>query len=317
MDFPEIDFDAHPAYRGLTTPLNDPPTGYVDLVEQIRTQNLRFEENWNYPGQSNTGSDAGNIFQQDGIVAFRLSEHLMNALRRHCEPFFNRIEERLAVSEPRLEDSRVRIRSDEMAQGPLRSFPGMVLAIEEETGFIAHSSAYMGCDVGLKLIYLKIDNAQLSVMSGRAKCFRDIDFPDPRTRYLHADNTCFDMKMIVYLSDVTDERDGPFSYIQGSAKKRIPFEEFIARSAGELYVGSRTLESRRRLMKLPRQLRKRLDFGSDLLDEPCMARILDREKKFLSEDGDAILFDSSGFHRGAFVTLGARRVLQISLQGTG
>jgi hypothetical protein len=235
----------------------------------------------------------------------------MTALRRHCEPFFNRIEERLSISEPRLEDSRVRIRSDEMAQAPLRSFLGVVRAIDEETGFIAHSSAYMGCNTGLRIIHMKIDSARVSVMSGRAECFRDINFPDPRTRYLHADNTCFDTKMIVYLSDVADERDGPFGYIQGSAKNRISFEEFVTRAAGDLYAGGRTPEIRRRLMELPRKFRKRLDFGSDLLDERYMARILDGEKKFLSEDGDAILFDSSGFHRGALVTRGARRVLQI------
>jgi hypothetical protein len=68
MDFPEIDFDAHPAYRGLASPLNDPPTGYVDLIEQIRTRNLRFEENWGYPRQNDIGSDAYDIFQRDGIL---------------------------------------------------------------------------------------------------------------------------------------------------------------------------------------------------------------------------------------------------------
>jgi hypothetical protein len=242
MDFPEINFDEHPAYRGLASPLNDPPAAYVDLVEQIRARNLRFENNWAYPGQTDSGSDSYNFIKRDGITAFRLSERLVTALKQHCEPFFDRIEEQLADPDFKPETSKIRIRSNEMAEGPLKRFPGVVRAIDEETGFIAHSKAYLGCDVGLKVINLKIDNADVSIKSGRTGCFQDCNCPDPRTRYLHADNTCFDMKMIVYLSDLADERDGPFSYIRGSARKRIPFEEFLTRGSHVISANAWTLD---------------------------------------------------------------------------
>jgi hypothetical protein len=67
-------------------------------------------------------------------------------------------------------------------------------------------------------------------------------------------------------------------------------------------------------MALPKPFRRKCTFGSDLTDGSADANaVLGAEYRFTSADGDAILFDNLGIHRGALVTAGERRILVATL----
>jgi hypothetical protein len=318
MYLPEIDFDAHPAYCGLAAPEPRPPKAYTSFLADARQTNERFRINFAYPNRRKGGTETYGRLVADGIVGFHLSKQLINGLRALAAPMIGEISAVLENHARGLGDSNLRITSSDLSLPSGRIWLNAVAAIENETQFIAMSSDYMGCEAGFKVAHVKVEDSRQAELSGKVRPFADTKLPDPAARYFHIDSTCFDMKLIIYLSDVEDERDGPFSFVLGSADERIGYEEFIARVAGQLFTKDRTLENRRLWMQLPANCRKRLDFGSDLADNvPLNNLLLSREKVFTTADANAVLFDTSGVHRGAMISRGQRQVLQISLQGTG
>jgi hypothetical protein len=76
----------------------------------------------------------------------------------------------------------------------------------------------------------------------------------------------------------------------------------------------RKAEVRRKFMALPRFLRKKAEFGADVLDDTPEAQRL-REGHFsaTSNYGNCILFDGNGIHRGGMVNKGERRCIFILL----
>jgi hypothetical protein len=73
-------------------------------------------------------------------------------------------------------------------------------------------------------------------------------------------------------------------------------------------------EQRRLFHALPKLLRRKAKFGNDLPpDHPGLARLLATEKRFGSAEGDLILFDDRGMHRGGLLEEGERIMMQIRL----
>ena len=96
---------------------------------------------------------------------------------------------------------------------------------------------------------------------------------------------------------------------------RIGWLEGAARRANDrIDLSSCTPERRRLFHALPRRFRRKAKFGNDLeSDHPALARLLASERRFTSADGDLILFDDRGIHRGGLVEAGERFMLQIRL----
>jgi hypothetical protein len=185
-------------------------------------------------------------------------------------------------------------------------------------GLMPMISAYLGMPkVAVPVVHFKLADTQFARTRGMVDVFPDGDFPDPSTRYFHVDAPPCDLKLIIYLSEVHELSDGPFSYVIGThASPYLTLEEFAVRAATQEFARSRSAGNRRKLMCLPEIYRQRIDFGSDLLeDNPVARQLLAKERVFYSQDADMVLFDSKGIHRGAMVNRGSRAVMQVTFQG--
>jgi hypothetical protein len=143
--------------------------------------------------------------------------------------------------------------------------------------------------------------------------FADVGLPDPPAIQMHVDHL-WTTKAILYLTEV-GERNGPFCYCLGSHRARIGWLEGAARRANDrVDMSSCKPEQRRLFHALPKRLRRKAKFGNDLPpDHPGLARLLASEKRFGSADGDLILFDDRGMHRGGLLEEGERIMMQIRL----
>jgi hypothetical protein len=128
---------------------------------------------------------------------------------------------------------------------------------------------------------------------------------------MHIDTDRGRIKAGFYLSEVSIE-NGPFSYIMGSNRARMSLCERAMRIASDTcgLDGPSKHSTRRRFMTLPKHSRTKANFGNDLDDASGQsARLVEKEKRFTSADGDLVLFDNRGFHRGGIVDKGERIVV--------
>lgn len=324
MPLPKIDFASHPAYRDFA-PDGEPGADHSREWEREFEHSLStwkdYEKYWNYPSKSSLGG-ASEVYQKlyrDGAVGLRLTEAVSRALDNACLPYLDKIRARL-FNDPRdrISNSTIRISMEEFRKQGDVDLRQAVMALLEETDFVTLAGRYLGVKaVQLSYIHFKITDRSTSIASGTKHVFDDAGLPDPPTSYLHVDTTPFHLKAIIYLSEVRDLPDGPFQYVLGSNHAaRTDFPDYVSRLATEHYVTSRDLEGRQRLMKLAPGVRQRLDFGSDLPpDSPAAKDFLRNEHTFTSAEGDAIIFDPLGVHRGARVEVGERAILQLTLSG--
>jgi hypothetical protein len=123
-------------------------------------------------------------------------------------------------------------------------------------------------------------------------------------------------KGIIYVSEVTPDT-GPFSYVIGSNNFKSSTLEYLVRKANDNSRLDRCDRATRELFwALPHSLQKKSEFGNDLLDSASEATaLLDNEHQFVSAEGDMILFDNEGVHRGSMVRKGERQILQLIIGG--
>ncbi len=140
--------------------------------------------------------------------------------------------------------------------------------------------------------------------------FPDLNTELPSTAYYHRDASGGDVKVIIYLSDVTAE-NGPFSYILGSHLQRPRgINNLIAEVNDTSGFSGTTLSTRRAFVALPKWLRKKCSFGNDLLSNSITAQqLLAAQWQITGKEGHAVLFDPKGIHRGGMVISGERVVL--------
>lgn len=133
----------------------------------------------------------------------------------------------------------------------------------------------------------------------------------PKLVGLHFDPK-YVMKSLVYLNEV-DLESGPFSFVPGS--HRWWFDDLERIFAKGVSIGNYLNSPEHRLvaMQLPTQVRKNSIVGRFIPDDSELSnKLLADEKKFLSKDGNCIIFDpSTGFHRGGICSSGKRINLQI------
>ena len=177
-------------------------------------------------------------------------------------------------------------------------------------GALDAASRYQGRSLDVTYLKLLINHAEDDWW--RAP-FADIGLGDPPAISMHVDHL-WTTKAILYLSEVGAD-NGPFCYCLGSNHVQIGWLEGAARRANDrIDLSSCAPESRRLFHALPRRLRRKAKFGNDIeSDHPQLGRLLASERRFTSADGDLILFDDRGIHRGGMVQAGERCMLQIRL----
>jgi len=138
--------------------------------------------------------------------------------------------------------------------------------------------------------------------------------PDPWTSYLHVDTTYGILKGAIYIHEVGPD-NGPFCYVRGSHRAKVGWLEGMIRRTND-YCGfsGRRPDARKKFMALPRMLRRKAEFGGDILDNSIDASLLrEGHLSLTSSYGNCILFDGTGIHRGGMVNRGERRCVFILL----
>ena len=137
----------------------------------------------------------------------------------------------------------------------------------------------------------------------------------PKTCGLHYDPKSGTIKSILYLKNITED-DGPFTYLPKTHNFINPPLERLSAKANCTTNYLDSPEARASFMKLPEKMRKTSIFGTLTDDSDELSnKILEREKPFLSEDGDVIVFDPGMQHRGGMCKSGRRISLQIAIRG--
>ena len=135
-----------------------------------------------------------------------------------------------------------------------------------------------------------------------------------RTTHLHMDPDEDVIKGMIYLNDVGPD-NGAFSYIPTSNRWIHDEVQNIFGRAISIKSYCDTPEKRAHVFNLPSFLRVSHNFGRTLLDnDPQQQMLLDNEKMFGSKDGNCVIFDPYGMHRGGQCKTGNRVVLQVLMK---
>lgn len=161
--------------------------------------------------------------------------------------------------------------------------------------------------------------------------YRDAGVSTSPTTYFHVDARFEGPKVMIYLSDVTDEH-GPFEYLPGSHRwdRSISLEilnKQIERAHKKAWVNENTAyyrpymqleEFRSALMNLPTPARQQSHFGDDVLEGSELHAFVESNKRtVLSKIADCVAFDGNRMtHRGALAGGATRWALQVGFEPT-
>jgi hypothetical protein len=245
----------------------------------------------------------------DGIVCLSLSPPELDEVRKATDVAFAKLESRRA-SIP-LEKRKF---DDNVYWCTRTADPDAFTSLElifARHGILEAASAYLGRPTGLKHVNAQINEAEYAFWKRQ---FPDTQVPDPWSSYLHIDATYGMLKCAIYTHDIGPD-GGPFCYVRGSHHAKVgPFEGMVRRANDFSGMTGRKPDARRMFMALPRWLRKKADFGADLLDSsPDVGPLKEGHFSATSNYGNCILFDGNGIHRGGMVNQGQRRALFILL----
>jgi len=253
-------------------------------------------------------ADAGTSdLSRDGVAVSRLATPSRQTILNVARPYFDR----LAHSRDRLPPDE-RTYGDNQLDTHRSEAPELFLAIEEAleaSGLLASIRAHLRCCARLRKVTLQINDPRDRYWRAH---FDACGIPVPETAFFHIDNTYAVVKLMFYVSEV-GQKNGPFSYVPGTHRLRVGFVESVLLRANDIWLDVHP-EERCLFPALPRALRMKAKFGDDIPDDSDWSRwLLKNERTFTSVDGDAIVFDAGGIHRGGLVKQGERRVIQAIL----
>ncbi|WP_377806329.1 hypothetical protein ABNQ38_06555 (plasmid) [Azospirillum sp. A29] len=158
--------------------------------------------------------------------------------------------------------------------------------------------------------------------------YGDLRCESNHTAYYHGDEGSDLIKVIIYLSDVSD-RNGPFSFLPGSWRVAPPHLQFaVSRVVDALYmpmgysdIGGHphtlaSREGRKHFAVLPPELRHVSHWGNDVVPGSGLEQaVMKDESRMTGSAGRFILFDGARlFHRGGLVESGERWACQVILR---
>jgi hypothetical protein len=260
----------------------------------------------NSPGSAESNSLLERM-RDRGIAVAQLSADQMSALKEVLDqPITSLLKKREAADKVTFEGNQMWLNE--------QSYPAVYRYLNQllgDRGVLRAGSVYL--DRPLKVIHamLQINDSRDSFHHNK---FSDVGCPDPATNYMHIDTSYEILKCAIYLNDV-DESNGPFSYVLGSPRLRVGFFEGLVRRAMDRSgLTGYSRATRELFMALPRFMRRKCTFGSDLSDaSPAATALLAAEYRAVTTDGNLVLFDNLGIHRGALVNHGERRMLFVTL----
>ncbi len=344
---PVIDYDAHPAY-GRAMPPPDLGTrlkamryfayglflicarGIADLEHLPRPTDRTHKWRWiarhlpmylrlivsqrlcrAAPCQPQTaeGKQVLDALQGDGIAGFRLGADRLAEIRNLVAPHFKTLEARLAQKPPearKFDETRLLLAPESHPE--LYAWFNRFAA---EIGVVEAASAYLKRPVAIAAVVPQINDSSDNFWADH---FKDVGVADSPCDYCHIDATYNLLKFIVYVSEVGPD-NGPFAYVRGSHRASRGFWDGLIRRANDYAGLSWTKPQFRKLFyALPHFLQRKAAFGADLPAEDDYTQlILQNEWQVTSREGDAVLFDPFGIHRGGMVREGRRLVVTMNL----
>jgi len=250
-----------------------------------------------------------NRLNADGVVAMRFSNDELDTVRRAvAQPFAKLDAHRNAIP---LDKRKF---DDNVYWCTRTADPETFAAVEEvfnRHGILEAASAYLGRPVGVKHINPQVNQEDYAFWKRQ---FPDTKVEDPSTTYLHIDATYGMLKGAIYIHEIGPD-NGPFCYVRGSHRAKVGWLEGMIRRTNDFCgFSGRRPDARKKFMALPRMLRKKADFGADVIDNsPDAIRLKEGHVAFTSDYGNCILFDGHGIHRGGMVNKGERRAVFILL----
>ena len=240
----------------------------------------------------------------DGAVSFRIAPELKKRLVEALQPMIAATEEKLNAKgvTTKMADNRTDCASKEQ--------PEVAKVLDEilaDLGIHDLARVYWGKPISVPYLSLLINQAaNMDKVFGASYVAWGIK--PQKAVYYHVDSMLgCPLKMMLYISDVGMD-NGPFQYVIGSARAADPMDLLIRKRGDKLKF------SHRQIMALPKEFRRKSHFGFDLLDDmPATEGYLQNEKSFCSSEGDLVLFDANGIHRGGIVKNERRVALSLLL----
>lgn len=292
--------------RKLQWMLRHSPT-YLRLVVSQRLRRLVAGNA--YAPKTAAASEILDGIERNGIVAVRLPAAKVAEMAEKLQPYFAELEQRLAsksLDDRKFDETRLWIDSDKD--------PGIYQWFNEamrSVGIVEAASAYLKRPVTVAHIVPQINDTSDNFWANH---FVDAGVEDSVCDYCHVDATYNLLKMIIYVNEVTEE-NGPFSYVKGSHKAARGFWDGMIRRANDYAGLSWTKRQYRELFfALPRALQRKGAFGADIPNDSVYVRpILENELCVTSANGNGVLFDPGGIHRGGMVRSGRRLAVGMML----
>jgi hypothetical protein len=292
--------------RKLQWMLKHSPT-YLRLIVSQRWHRLVAGNS--YVPKAAAATEILGRIEHDGIAAVRLPPAKVAEMGEKLAPYFRQLEARLAGKSPderKFDETRLWIDPE--------SDPDIYTWFNEamrSVGIVEAASAYLKRPVTVSHIVPQINDPSDNFWANH---FVDVGVEDSICDYCHVDATYNLLKMIIYVNEVTDD-NGPFSYVKGSHRAARRFWDGMIRRANDYAGLSWTKPHYRKLfLALPRALQRKGAFGADIPNDSVYVRpILDNELCVTSANGNGVLFDPEGIHRGGMVRSGRRLAVGMML----
>ena len=312
---PRPDYARHPAYGQLFgRPLLRVRVQALQTLWPALREQFAVVRAWAPERTTAAAAGGGTLhdrLSRDGAVAIRLDDDEIAELRARIRPSIEEARRRKAEipARDRVFKHMVFVVSVKTHPEFIESLRGVI----ERHGVIEAASSYLGAHVNMRdAVKLQITDPDDHPWHDH---FGDAGLRDPATTYMHIDSGPRLLKGMLYFNEVTRE-NGPFSYVLGTNNMRMGRFEYMVRKAND-HSGLDRCDPRMRQLfsALPKFMQLKSEFGNDLLDSsPEAAALLAREHQFTSRDGDLIVFDNNGVHRGMKVRTGERHAMQIQFR---
>jgi hypothetical protein len=311
--WPGVNYGKHPAYgrefgrpglmRRARALKYFAPYFMSQMKDSIRSSR------WKRPESDSASGSPYNTLLDDGIVGYAMSDSNLAELRSLVKgPIDDLLE-----GKSKIDPSKRKFR-DNNSYLTLEEHTGIYELVERilvSSGLKDAASRYMGIPQKMAMVNLMAYDAQETHWQNM---FDDTEVPDPPTTYWHMDSARRRTKVLIYLNEVTD-KNGPFHFVKGSHRLAMGPIEYMVRTANDKSRLDKTDRDHRELFHaLPGYLQKKTEIGNDLSgDDSEVKKLLDAEVKVTTADGNMILFDTDGIHRGGMVEEGERYILQVPL----
>lgn len=315
--YPVIDYEAHPFYRDFARPseslAREVFERYVPHFQaslQAELAGARSVDAGSTP-VSDTVLDSVSVLRRRGIVPLRLSGSDRQGVVERTEDAVRIVDQRRAE----LPAGHRGVKSvSEVVAHTNREDDVYEFFSDLLTRYSVFETCrrYYGYRFKLKRVKLQVNDGSDRGIDGACR------FPDgtrSRMSYLHLDTSVGFMKLILYRSEGVTASRGAFRFYPGSHAVLTPLERCIRKANDRAGFELVNDNARASFMALPPKFRFKANFGNDLLDGDAMDRLAVREHVCESSEGDLLLFDNNGLHRGAMFEdpTGRREILQLLL----